>query len=448
MSTAAPFSYEQAVDALTEALTFGVNPSLEPIRALTEEMGRPQDAFASIQVTGTNGKSSVTRLTAAILEAHGVQAGAYTSPELHSYTERVACGGEPISEELFAAAVAETLDAARRTGVTPTEFEILTAAALWAFRECGVQVAVLEVGMGGRWDATSVVDPAVAAITSIALDHTAYLGETREEIAADKVHIIKPGSAVILGPGTAGIERAVRDRMAVLGADLPVRAVRLGFAASPFAESETERFAVTTQSGAPDGVSRVDVAGKSAYNGIELHAPGYQAANVATAVAAAEAFLGRALDAEAVRTAVAAATFPGRFEVIARDPWLIVDAAHNPEAAGALARAITAAFSADEAPPTIVLGVLADKDAAGIVKALAPVAARFVCVAPDSPRALPAAELAAIVERVTGEEAEVAASVAEGVLTTRASGADIVVTGSIRTVAEATQPGSVLLESL
>jgi dihydrofolate synthase / folylpolyglutamate synthase len=439
MAAETPFGYADAVRALTDALTFGINPSLDPIRAMAEEMGRPQDTFTAIQVTGTNGKSSVTRIIAALLDAHDVCVGAYTSPDLHSYTERIACGGVPVSEAMFAAGIAEALEAAKRANVTPTEFEILTAAALWLFRECGVEAAVLEVGMGGRWDATSVVEPTVAVITGVGLDHTTHLGQTREDIAADKAHIIREHSTTILGPGVAGVDAVFRERVSAVGSTAPLRAVRLGFGASPFGEGDTIRFAITAYPKAPDDVMRLDVAAiYASYTGIELQAPAFQAGNVATAVAAAEAFLGRALDAQTVRRVLAAITLPGRFEVLRSDPWLVADAAHNPGAAEVLARAIAAAWPDAEVRPVIVLGVLADKDAAGIVFALAPVASRFVCVAPDSPRALAAGELAEVVERVTGERPEVAESVVEGVRAALASSpSGVVVTGSIRTVAEA-----------
>jgi dihydrofolate synthase/folylpolyglutamate synthase len=439
MTAAADFGYTDAVQALTDALTFGINPSLDPIRAMTEEMGRPQDSFATVQVTGTNGKSSVVRLVAAILDAHGVNTGAFTSPELHAYTERITCGGVPVSEAMFAAGVAEALDAAKRADVTPTEFEILTAAALWLFRECGVEAAVLEVGMGGRWDATSVVDPKVAVVTGVALDHTEHLGETRQEIAADKAHIIKASSVTILGPGTIGMERIFTDHAKSVGTAAPVNVVRLGLAASPFDESQTIRYSVVTHPGAPDTPMSIDVSGRSsAYRGLELRAPEYQAANVATAVGAAEAFLGRKLDVEAVRRAVADVTFPGRFEVLRTDPWLVADAAHNAEAAAVLAKAIVAAWPDADVRPTVVLGVLDDKDAGGMVFALAPVVSGFVAVAPDSPRAIPVAELAEVIEHVTEEFPDMADTVAAGIEAARASNpAGVVVTGSIRTVAEA-----------
>ncbi len=435
------FTYADALTVLEAALTFGINPSLEPVTAMAEALGRPQDTFASVQVTGTNGKSSTARMTAAILQAHGVRSGLYTSPELHSYTERIEVDGAPVSEELFAAGVREALDAAVRAGVEPTEFEILTAAALWVFRDREVDVAVLEVGMGGRWDATSVVAPAVAVITGVGLDHMAHLGATSEAIAADKAHIIKPASATVLGPGTTRVEATFLARAAAV--DAHARAVRPSGEPTPVVEDLTVRYRVLAHPDAPGGATRLDVGGVHAeYAELAVHAPAYQAANVATAVAAAEAALGRALGSQRAREALAATRFPGRFEVIARDPWLVVDGAHNPEAATVLAEAVRDAWPDPASRPVVVLGVLADKDAEGIVAALAPVAHAFVCVAPDSPRTLAAVELAGVVERVTGNTPTVAASVTEGIAAAFATGATAALaTGSIRTAAEGRRAG-------
>jgi dihydrofolate synthase / folylpolyglutamate synthase len=337
------FTYADALAALDAALTFGINPSLEPVSAIAEELARPQDAFASVQITGTNGKSSTARLTAAVLRAHGMRIGLYTSPELHSYTERIEVDGSPVSEELFAAGVRAALDAAGHARVEPTEFEILTAAALWVFREEGVDVAVLEVGMGGRWDATSVVDPAVAVITGVGLDHTTHLGDTREAIARDKAHIIKATSVPVLGPGTAGVDSPFLERAETF--DARPQAVRAIGEPTPVAEEYTVRYRVLRHPETPDGATTLDVYGIHAeYPLLEVHAPRYQAANVATAVAAAEAAIGRALDTECTREAVVGVRFPGRFEVVARNPWVVVDGAHNPEAAAVLANAVRDAW--------------------------------------------------------------------------------------------------------
>lgn len=432
------FTYADALAALSAALTFGINPSLGPITSMAENLGRPQDTFASVQVTGTNGKSSTARLVAAIASAHGMRTGLYTSPELHSYTERIEVDGTPVSEEEFAAGVAAALDSAARAEVEPTEFELLTAAALWLFRDRAVDVAVLEVGMGGRWDATSVVSPAVAVVTGVGLDHTAHLGSTREAIAADKAHIIKPASAPVLGPGTFGVEQVLLARADAM--DTHPRAVRALGEPSPVIESLTVRYEMLATPGTPDGLTAVNVTGvHAAYPALKVRGPAYQASNVATAVAAAEALLGRELDPALTRGAVREARFRGRFEVVARDPWVVLDGAHNPAAARVLADAIADAWPRPAPRPTVVLGVLADKDAAGMVEALGPVAADFVCVAPRSERALPAAELAAIVERVTHTAPRTATSVAAGVRIARSGASGVVVTGSIRTVAEGDQ---------
>ena len=285
-----------------------------------------------------------------------------------------------------------------------TEFELLTAAALWLFRERGVEIAVLEVGLGGRWDATSVVSPSVSVITGVGLDHTAILGDTLEAIAAEKAGIIRPASAPVLGPGTAGVEAVFLARAAAV--DTHVRAVRQAGEPSPVSEALTVRYSLVVRPDRPGGATVVDVRGVHAnYAGLAVSAPSYQAGNVATAAAIAEAALGRGLDADAARSALSALTFPGRFELVRAEPPVIVDGSHNPQAASVLAEAIREAFPGT-VPPALLIGVLADKDARGIVAALAPVVGGIVVTQPDSPRARPAAELAAIVEEVTGVSAD------------------------------------------
>ncbi|MBN2405990.1 MAG: bifunctional folylpolyglutamate synthase/dihydrofolate synthase, partial [Coriobacteriia bacterium] len=200
-------TFDEALELLEGALSFGIHPSLDGIRALTALLGIPQDSFSSMQVTGTNGKTSVTRIAAALLSAHGHRTGVYTSPHLVSYSERMVIDGEQASEEEFSAALgavagvveADSVRQAQTLGLDATsldlaytEFELLTAAALWLFRERSCDWACLEIGMGGRWDATSVVMPKVSVVTGVGLDHTERLGTTRAQIAADKAHIIKP----------------------------------------------------------------------------------------------------------------------------------------------------------------------------------------------------------------------------------------------------------------
>lgn len=439
------FTYADALTALDSAARFGINPQLETAAALCDVLGRPQDRYASVQVTGTNGKSSTTRLVAAILEAHGVRTGAYTSPELISMTERIEIAGAPITESEFARGVAAALDGVERLrqsgGLAPdavvTQFELLTAAALWLFAERGVDFACLEVGMGGRWDATSVVTPAVAVITGVALDHTEHLGATREAIAEDKAHIIKPGSAPVLGQGTGGVTEAFLARAESCGTH--ARAVRAAGAPSPVAEELTARFEVTARPNSPGGWLVLDVAGAhGAYRGLTLQAPSYQAANVATAVAAAEAALGRALDADAVRGALAQLRFPGRFELVREAPPVVVDGAHNPEAAAVLAEAIREAWPDSTHRPALLLGVLGDKDAAGIIEQLAGVVSELFVTQSASARALPSDELAELVARVTGAHPRAWSRVPDALDALVGSVPDgLVVSGSITTAAEA-----------
>lgn len=434
--------YAGAIEALDGALKFGIHPSLDGIVALTDALGRPQDAFASVQVTGTNGKSSVTRLTAALLRAEGLRSAAYTSPHLERYNERIEIDGAAVSDADFASAVGAATRAAEGPGSSGadgcTEFELLTAAALWLMRERGVDVACLEVGMGGRWDSTSVVAPAVAVVTGVGLDHTERLGSTVEAIADDKAHIIKPGASVVLGPGTAAVAGIFLRRADGFG--LHPRFVAADGAATPVPEDLTVRFSVRERPTAPGGRLVLDVRGVHArYEGLTLPAPSYQAPNVATAIAAAECALGRALDAEAVRAALGAMVFPGRFELVAAAPPVVLDGAHNPQAAGVLADAIREAWPDSERRPWCVLGVLGDKDAAGIAAALAPVVDRFVATEPASPRARDAGDLAGIAEHVTGAWPEIVPDLAEALTHARAHAGErgVVVTGSLYTVGQA-----------
>ncbi|MDI6693219.1 MAG: Mur ligase family protein [Anaerosomatales bacterium] len=433
-------TYEQVIGELGRALKFGINPSLDGIRALVDVLGHPERAFRSVQVTGTNGKTSVTRMTAALLSAHGARTGAYTSPHLVRYEERVELDGQPVEPTVFADGLSAALDAAERLGASAaealglddadaaaqlTEFELLTAGALETFRAAGAEWAVLEVGMGGRWDATSVVSPAVAVVTGVALDHTDRLGETREEIAADKAHVIKPGSVAVLGPGCAGVEHVLIERALSCG----VPTVRVGQGEDDVA------WLVRARPHALSEPLTLDVFGaERTYRAVELVAPSYQAANVATAVATAEAALGP-LDESAVRAAFGALRMPGRFDVLDESVPLVVDGAHNPEAAGVLATAVREMLPGG---PVVVLGVMADKDALGIAEALAPVASGFVCTRSASPRAMDPDALAEVVREAGGSVLAVEGSVPAAVETAvRRSTSGVLCTGSLYVAGEA-----------
>lgn len=434
------WTFNEAAAHLKSALKFGIEPSLDGVRMLADALGTPQRTFASVQVTGTNGKTSTSRMIAAILAAHGFKVGLFTSPELISYEERVEIDGAAVSREEFTDAVQRVAQAASTIPRTVTEFELLTGVALLMFAESQVDFAVFEVGMGGEWDSTSVVDPSVAVVTGVALDHQAVLGDTLAEIAMQKAGIIRPASAPILGPGIPDevlpifLERADE-------CDTHARLVLPRGESSPAPDDLTVRFTLrdrqesTTEVGIPSAWG-VDIEGlHGSYPDLAIVAPRVFAQNVATAVAAGEAALGRALDPDLTRAALARLALPGRFERLRTQPAVVVDGSHNPQAAAALADAIAEAFPE---PPLVVLGVLSDKDARGIVTALVSAAGGFVVTAPDSPRALPAHVLAGVVRELTDLPVHVVEPLDAALRYALASGSSgVVVTGSLTTAGQA-----------
>lgn len=392
-------TYDDAVATLEDALKFGMDPSLEPIRAMCAAMGDPQKRYRCVQVAGTNGKSSTTRMIAALLHAQGLRVGLYVSPHLIKYPERIEIDGRVVSDEDFARGIEVALDAAARAGVQATEFELLTAAALRLFAREDVDWAVLECGLGGRWDATSIVDPQVAVITGVALEHTAILGDTIEKIAGEKAAIIKPGSHAI-------------------------------FAHDLAAQGVFERQAQDV--GAPYSYAKLDAT--RAFDDELVYMPVYQRSNLATALASVTVALGHAPSPESVSIALGGLVIPGRFEILRHDPLVIVDAAHNPQSAHVLAGELRRLFDGDAAIPTLLLGVLDDKDARGIIRELCPLFDRIVVTASSSTRAVPATELASLVAEETGVRPEATHDVraAQELL----SGEPIVATGSITVAGE------------
>ncbi|MCL2526355.1 MAG: Mur ligase family protein [Coriobacteriia bacterium] len=377
-----------------------INPSLENMMEACAAAGHPERAFSIIQITGTNGKTSTSRLCEQLCLAEGIKTGLYTSPSLVSECERIRVGGHDISQTGLDAALAAARAAAARVGLVLTAFEEMTLAMFMHFRDAGVQIAVVEVGMGGRWDATSAAAPAVAVATAVGLDHQEFLGDTHAAIAFDKAHIIKPGASVVLGQSIFAehppeIGQIFLDRAAEFGLH-PRRVEADSYAISASSPVLTE-FEVQTMHGL--------------YKNLKVAGPEYQASNAATAIMAVEAALGRGLDSVAVKSAIAATRFPGRFEVVRKDPLLIFDGSHNPAAARILAQLIdqmseSGGFGAVGDRPVIALGVLADKDAAGIIEALAPVAADFIALTPPSPRAIPEAQLRDMILGVVGKTAQ------------------------------------------
>src|SRR5215204_1781407 len=369
-------------------------PSLGRIQALTELLGDPQRTYPVIHLTGTNGKGSTATMIESLLRADGLRTGRFTSPHVLSVTERITIDGQPISDERFDAVwreiepYAALVDQRQIDGVSLTFFEIITAMAYAAFADAPVDVAVVEVGLGGAWDATNVADADVAVITPIDLDHTHLLGRTITEIAREKAGIIKAGAHAILAGQTVEAAQVLLARCAEVGA-LPQReGVDFGVI--------DRQLAVAGQllrlSGADGPVDDIFLPLYGAH----------QASNAAQALAATEAFLGlKALHPEVVREGFAQVRSPGRLELVRRSPAVVLDAAHNPHGARAAAAAIMEAFAFT--PLIGVVAVMADKDARGVLEVFEEVMNQVVITqVASTSRGLPAEKLGELAEEVFG----------------------------------------------
>ena len=351
-------------------------PSLEGMRQALELLGDPQTAYRSIHITGTNGKGSTAAMATALLVESGLSVGSYTSPNLHRVNERIAWNAEPIAD-------GDLLDLLNRLHMIEpslsaplTRFELLTVAGFLYFADVAVDVAVVEVGLGGTWDSTNVLDAPVAVLTSIGLDHTQVLGDTEVEIAADKSGIIAPGATAILGPTDDAVAEVVERRCDAVGA---AGLWRYGTELACTAD----RLAV--------GGRLVDIAVPGAHF-VDLFLPlhgHHQGQNTAVAIAAVTAFLGWAPATDVVEAALGSVRVPGRLEVLGSQPLVVVDGAHNPAGADALSEALMEAFSV-EGRKVVVLGMLEGRDPAAILGPLhAAGIDHVVCVTPDTPRAMP-----------------------------------------------------------
>jgi dihydrofolate synthase/folylpolyglutamate synthase len=389
-----------------------------------------------IHITGTNGKTSTARMIDALLRAFGLRPGRYTSPHLESVTERISIDGQPAGPEVFARAFDDVLPYVElvdgRHAERVTFFELLTAMAFSAFADAPVDVGVVEVGMGGTWDATNVVDSAVQVITPIGLDHP-ELGSTVEQVAAEKAGILRPGGLAVVGTQQLAAARVLADRAAELGTTLAREGLEFGVA--------RRRIAVGGQMLTLRGLG-------GEYDEIFLPLHGeHQAHNAACALAAVEAFLGGGsapLDADAVRAGFTQVSSPGRLEIVRRSPTIVLDGAHNVGGAQALAEALTDSFAFDVVVG--VVGILADKDAAGMLSVLEPVFTSVVVTQSASPRALPVDDLAAVAVEVFGaDRVEVAPRLDDAIDAavrlveegTELGGGGVVVAGSLTTVGEA-----------
>jgi dihydrofolate synthase/folylpolyglutamate synthase len=418
-----------------------ISPSRDRIERLLDLLGQPQRSYRTIHLTGTNGKTSTARMIDELLRSFGLRTGRYTSPHLTSITERIVLDGDPVSDRVFADAYDEIapylglVDAA--ADIPMTFFETLTGLALAIFADAPVDVAVVEVGMGGAWDATNVLQAPVVVITPIGLDHTEYLGGTLAEIAREKAGIIHPDSIAVLA-----------SQPAEAATELATRAVEVGAAVA----REGLEFGVRDRALAVGGQLLTLQGLGGSYEEIFLPLHGaHQAQNAACALAAVEAFFGAGartgpIDADLVRAGFAAVRSPGRLEPVRSAPTVLVDASHNPAGMTATVQALADSF--DFRYLVGVLAMLAGKDVRSVLEILEPVLDEVVISENGSSRALPADELAAVAVEVFGPDRvvveprldnaiEAAVRLAEEGMDEVVSGAGVLVTGSVVTAGEA-----------
>jgi dihydrofolate synthase/folylpolyglutamate synthase len=398
-----------------------IGPSLDRMRDLCRLLGDPQSAEPIVHITGTNGKGSTARMTTALLGAHNLSVGTYTSPDLGRVTERIGRNLESIEADEFAAQAEAIAAIEPLLGDVPSYFELLEAMAFRWFADIAVDAAVVEVGMGGRWDGTNVVEAAVAVVTNVALDHVEVIGPTRAHIAREKAGIVKPGSTLVLGETDPELLPIFEEE----------RPAALWLRDRDFG-CEANQLAV--------GGRLLDLRTPGAeYRDVYLSLHGaHQGDNAAVALAAAEAFFDRPLDDDLVREALGALTVPGRFEIVARNPLVVLDGAHNPHGARAVAATLDDFGVAGER--ILVVGVMRNHDPVELLEALDVGKARLVvATAADWPRARPPGEVADAA-RSLGVEVEVVPSVRDAVGRARALAAPedlVLVTGSLYVVGEA-----------
>jgi len=413
---------------------------LSRIEALLDLLGSPQRAYPAIHITGTNGKTSTARMIESLLRAHGLRTGRYTSPHLETVRERISLDGVPVGEERFVEVYREVAPAAKfvdeRAGAESlTYFDMTTAMALAAFADAPVDVAVIEVGLGGAEDSTNVLQATTAVITPIGLDHTEWLGDTVGDIATAKAGIVYSGANLVCAAQSEEAMRAIVERCVEVGATIA---------------REGSEFGVLRRSVAVGGqvLTLQGLGGVYEDVFVPLHGA-HQAQNAAVALAAAEAFLGadatRQLDLEVVRGGFAGASAPGRLERVRTSPTILLDAAHNPHGMAATVTALAEEFAFSRL--VAVIGVLSDKDVVGMLELLEPVVDAVVCTRSSSTRAIPAERLGEIAVEVFGADRvqvkptmpdaiEAAVTLAESEVDDL-TGAGVVITGSVVTVADA-----------
>jgi dihydrofolate synthase/folylpolyglutamate synthase len=416
-----------------------IAPTLDRVRRLVELLGDPQKSYPVIHLTGTNGKTSTARIIDALLREAGLRTGRFTSPHLETVRERITLDGEPVSEQRFTEAYTELepylelVDA--ELEVPLTFFEVITAMAFAVFADAPVDVAIVEVGLGGTWDCTNVADGTVAVITPVAVDHSKMLGDTPAEIAADKAGIIKPGATAVMSLQAPEVFEVLMRRSGEVGATI----AREGF-----------EFGVLSREVAVGGqlLTLRGLAGEYDEVFLPLHGE-HQARNAVTALAAVEAFVGagedKQVDPDLVRRAFAQVSSPGRLEVVRHSPTVVIDAAHNPHGAQSAADAVSEAFAFS--PLIGVLGCMKDKDVYGLLEAFEPIMDTVVCTRNSFERSMTAEDLGAEAAEVFGDDRVVvvprlddaiaeAVRLAEEKATALGSGG-VLVTGSVITAGEA-----------
>jgi dihydrofolate synthase/folylpolyglutamate synthase len=428
------------IDAIEKALLARwpenrIAPTLERISALVDMLGSPQLTYPTIHIGGTNGKTTTSRMVDSLLFEMGLRTGRFTSPHLESYLERICINGQPIDakEMIFSYNdISPYLDLMDTKFDNPISFfEAITALAFAAFAEHPIDVGVIEVGMGGQWDATNVVDADVSVIMPIGLDHMEYLGNTIAEIATTKAGIIKEQGFVVLAQQEPEAAVELLRRAAEVGADVAREGLEYSI--------DSRAIAV--------GGQLISITGlRGHYDDIFLPLHGkHQASNAAAALIAVEAFFGEQdLDIDAVRAGFANVTSPGRCEIIHRDPTIILDAAHNPHGAKAIAETIQSEFTFDDV--TGIVALMADKDALGILQALEPIMNQIIVTTNSAARSMPVSDLEALATQVFGADRVFAQptladaiekAIKDSVRPLSDESLAILITGSVVTVGEA-----------
>ncbi len=411
--------YKEALAYISEVGFFGSKPGLSRIGALLQALGEPQKGMRFIHIAGTNGKGSCAAMTASVLRAAGYRTGLYTSPYLYRFNERMQLNGRQIGDEVLADIVSRVKPAAEAMDDHPTEFELMTAAALLWFREEKCDVVVLEVGLGGRFDATNIIDaPEAAVIMNIGLDHTAVLGDSVEKIAFEKAGIIKHGCDAVLYEQSESVTAVVRQRCLEQGVSL--RIADFSAIVSEFDSLYGQTFSYKGRAYALPLLGR------------------HQLKNAAVVLELAEVLRARGwkLEQGDVEHGLYAVSWPGRFELVSDEPLFVVDGGHNPQCARTVYENLLHYFP--DKRRILLLGILRDKDYAGLTEILDPAADSYICITPDSPRALPAAELADFLRRY-GKPVAVCDSIRDGVslaLDRSDDGSVVCAAGSLYSVGE------------